>query len=1050
MCVTSLNSCKKRRLRSSYWLSSRVIARFGPAWINLIAVLSLSFLIQPDLNGGPPNSSKFEFLTIDQGLSDNYITHILQDSYGYLWFGTMDGLNRYDGESFVTYRNDPGNPNSLSGNHVRSFVENERGNLFIATNNDGLDIYDRGQGTFSKANLKGHTSISTLEYVSSDTLWVGTLDGYLLRYNPAQDSLEWQIQIPKDFENTNTNIVSDIFVDETQTVWIASGLGGLDKLESSTDSLTHILLADTLAEPFRRNGCGSIVQDGEGRFWVSRVSGLDSYRPSSGAHRHFSFKDSKGEKLKSFSVLLELDGSLTLSSYYDVINFNVKTSAHHFVASILPKYFTSALYRDSGGVLWMGTMGHGAVKIDPRIHQFNTSEGNYLPHLFLDEYALLKDSAGVDLSLRDRDILSIVRTRNSDLWVATQFWGLYHIDHETQRIRKYTLGKQDIRQRFQVIYEVFEDNHGSIWVSTVGGLCRLDKTTGGFEYHRLYPGDEMAYFAINSHDYLDISCIYQDERDIFWLGTPELGLIRFDPSNDSIAYLPVAYPGDPSHRSVPILDLIADVEHPSYKLWLGTEGGGLVHYDLDKQEAVFLTVNDGLPNNIVNRILPGVHGSYWLSTNLGLARFTPASGQFVNYDVRDGLQSNGFNRREAYRTDSGELYFGGTYGFNHFYPGEISDVKLSTPIVLTGIELLNEPIVFGGVDSILSKPLSLVDELILDHHQGMMVTFHFTSLSTTNQHRDQFIYTLNNFDNQWIKNGSSHSATYTNLNPGNYTFRVRDIQNMDANDPPELSLHVIVLPPFWATWWFLGITLILSLTMVTLIIRRQLRLMQQKRLRQQLFSQQLLAYQEEERKRISAELHDGIGQDLLIIKNTLQLGLNRLDADAEPTRIFKSISETVSQTIQEVRTISHNLSPQHLERLGLSAALESMLESLEASTDIFFTTDIEEVDTGLPVEKEIHIYRIAQEALNNIVKHSQGTQAFIKLGIVGETLILEIHDNGRGIPVGTKGTQKGIGLAGMNERSQLLHSELKILPNHPQGTQVILKLQLESEHGNHV
>ena len=1016
-------------------------------WVKVWLLLLSVMLFLPFNLLATNQTIQIEYITINDGLSDNYVTHIQQDRFGYMWFGTMEGLNRYNGQSFVAFRTIPFDSTSISDNFIRCFDEDSKGNLYITTNTGGLNYYDRRQEQFKRIDLESEsgTDFNSLSFVRCDgdsIVWVGTQDGYLLRYNSQADSLERYLKIEKDHPNKNPNMVCDIYPDSTGSVWIASSLGGLDYLSFPRGQLNHILSADTLAEPFRRDGCNRFAVDKKGSFWISRVSGLDNYNPLTGQNTHYGFLDSKGEMLKSFSMLIDSHGDILLNSYYDLIKFHPETGAHELITSILPNYFTAALYVDPTGIIWAGTMGWGVVKIDPQKSQFHTSRGNFLNHLYPEEINLLSQQVEIDLNIRDRDFLSVIRDRAGDVWVATQFWGLYHIDQLTGRYQKYTMGEPDLRQRYQVMYEVFEDHDGAIWVSTVGGISKLNKATGDFDYHRIYPGTDTDKFAINKATYLDISCIYEDKQGLFWLGTPELGLIRFDPGLDSISVFPLSVPSEEMHP-FPILSLSPDPDNSNQILWLGTDGGGLVRFDPETGQTRSISEQDGLPNNVVNGVLSGNDNDLWMSTNMGLSRYFTRTSKFQNFDIRDGLQSNGFNRREFFKTEAGELFFGGSYGYNHFFPGSIAENNPMTPIVLTGIDLLNKAISFDDSLSLLNAPLSLLKELTLNHEQGMMVTLYYSALSFSNSHRDRFAYKLEGLDPRWIDNGTKRSAVYTNLSPGRYQFLVRHIDELGSSDLQELSLNIIVLPPFWATWWFRMLLLVLGLSLTGLFIWQLFKRLQKKRIRQQQFSQQLLAYQEDERKRISGALHDGVGQNLLVIKNMLQLGLNQLIANDSTKENFQSASTIVSETIQEVREISHNLIPQHLEQLGLTSTLESVIENIERACEINFTVEIEDIDDLLPPESEILVYRIVQESLNNIIKHSQANAAAIKIQKDANHISIRVSDNGIGFPPALSASSRGIGISGMQERAQLLQGKFSVKQGKHSGTVVQLTIELD-------
>lgn len=1017
-----------------------------------------SIIILIDLGGAQAaeNHHPLEYITINDGLSDNYITSIHQDRFGYMWFGTMDGLNRYDGNSFIIFRNIPNDSSTLSENYIRSFDENESGDLYITTNTGGLNYYNRKEESFKQIKLSDKsgapfTQLSFIKCMPDDRVWIGTQNGYVLRYDTRHGTVEWYGQIPKDFDNHLSNQISDIYPDSTGNIWIASGLGGLDYLTFPNGEIQHILLADTLQERFRRNGCGQITIAPDGRLWVSRVSGLDWYDPRNGKSEHYAFEDCKGEMLKAYNLLFDFDGKILLNSYYDLIRFDPKYRTHEVVGSILPQYFTPPMMMDASGIIWTGTNGYGVIKIDPNRGRFNTTPGNYLQEVFGNELSLLAQSEGVDLTLRDANIISVIRDRKRNTWVCTGYWGLYKIEHGTRNMVKYHMGELDIRQRYQMIYEVFEDRDGEIWVSTIGGISKLNQESGQFQYYRLYPGTNTAGYALNKTGYLDISCFCQDAAHVFWLGTPDLGLIRFSPADDSLTYIPITPRNRGNSKSFPILTVAEDPLNPDRILWLGTEGGGLVRFDKETGQSLFITTREGLPSSIVNCILTSPDQNLWMSTNMGLSRYRPGTGRFLNYDVRDGLQSNGFNRREGYKSESGEFFFGGTYGYNHFYPQNIRENPAEVPIVLTGIDLLNEPVIYHGADSVLNAPLPLMTELTLDHEQSMMVTFNYTALTYSNPHRIRYAYKLENFDGRWINNGNRRSAVYTNLGPGNYRFRVRQVEDINRPDAKELSLAMVVLPPYWATWWFRTLVSLLAFSVIGMIIQNVRRKNALEREREKRFSRQLIQSQEAERKRIAEDLHDSIGQSLLIIKNKLIVGMRHFTSPPESVRYLEEASTITSQTLQDIRQVTRELRPVDLDHLGLTKTIRNMVDKVAEASSFTVRSRIDNIDGKIPTGEEINLYRIIQEAFNNIIKHSGATAVSIDLVTEDDYLDLRIEDNGTGFDVryNLDSGQAGFGVHGMQERAKMLSAILNIEPVESGGTRIILIIPIiESEHGS--
>ncbi|MCF7803429.1 MAG: hypothetical protein K9N46_03145 [Candidatus Marinimicrobia bacterium] len=990
-----------------------------------------------------------EYLTINDGLSSNYITDIHKDPSGYMWFGTMDGLNRYDGYSFLVFRNMPNDEESLLGNRITAIEEDHHGNFFIGTTTPGLNYFYRNSTRVKRIPLADSTgrvfsSVHTIKCANDSLVWLGTIDGCIIRFNSIRDSIEWYTRIPSDFPNGDQNTINGFYPDSTENLYIASEFGGLDCLPSTRSAITHILPADTLDEEFRRNGCRGIIEARDGNLWIARAAGVTAYNPRTTEIKQFSFADGKGEMLKARNLQINRDGKIILSSYHDLLMIDPVTGTHTNITSVLPQYFTSALLVDENNIIWAGTNGYGGVKIDPRKSRFHNSTGSFLPEVFGEQFSALSGYPGVNQSLRDMNFLSVIRDRHSNLWAATQFSGLYKVEHETAMVRIFRMGTPDLRGRYQVMYEVYEGQDGRIWVSTVGGISLLDEKNGSFTYFRLYPGKETASFALNSRGYFDISCMYQDRNGTFWLGTPELGLLSFHPVTTSGKNIPVIYGISGKGLSFPILTIAEDPTEPDDYLWLETEGNGLVQFDKRTEEMSFFNTGHGLPNNIVNGILTDARGHLWMSTNRGICTYDPVGERFAHYDKRDGLQSNGFNRREFYKTADGEMYFGGVYGYNHFHPGDVLEVTEAPPIVLTGVKLLNTPLDIGAVAEESNHFPPLENRLVLKHHQNKMITFNYTALAYTDAHRIRYAYKLEDFDRSWINNGPNRSAVYTNLNPGEYLFRVRQYRDITNPEAPELTLALTILPSAWGTWWF---RLLLSAAFVGLIsmyfLVRQKNLVAKTR-QQQRFAQQLILAQERERKRIASELHDGLGQNLLIIKNKLMAGLKTPYGSDKQVNFITEASDLTSRTLEEVRTISQGLHPSYLEYLGLTMALESTVDHVSEAPDMTFHVEIENIDGIVSREKEINIYRIIQESMNNILRHSGAAEVLITAKKTDAQVVIRVEDNGRGFNFEkTVASRRGLGIGSMFERSMILGATFTIDSSPGSGTKISLTIPVE-------
>ncbi|MBI3194200.1 MAG: hypothetical protein HYZ34_07015, partial [Ignavibacteriae bacterium] len=497
-------------------------------------------------------------------------------------------------------------------------------------------------------------------------------------------------------------------------------------------------------------------------------------------------------------------------------------------------------------------------------------------------------------------------------------------------------------------------------------------------------------------------------------------------------------------------------------LWIGTDGGGLNRFDKLSGELTHFTEKNGLPNNVVYGVLSDTMGNLWMSTNKGLCKYStrgavsadgqgsafggnPSSGSIRTYDVSDGLQSNEFNRKEYFKTKSGEIFFGGVNGYNHFYPEEISDNPIPPKIEFTDFKLSNRSVSYHDANSPLKQSIGETKSIVLDYSQNMF-TLEFSALDFSTSQKNQYAYMLNGFDEHWNYAGTLRSATYTNIAPGEYTFRVKASNSDGVWNEQGASMEIIILPPFWMTWWFRGIGILLFLTAGPTISFRRVKQLQREQQQQEEFSRKLIERQELERKRIASELHDGVGQDLLVVKNKLLLAIDTVEQGTMDVQQLNDAAQFASQAIEEVRSISHNLRPSNLDQLGLTMAIETAVESVATSSTIRFSLNIENIDGLVTPENEINVYRIVQESLNNVVKHSQATEAGVEVRRELDSVLINVQDNGRGFRMNVEGLntpKERFGLSGMKERAKALSGSLTIQQRESGGTIVQLSVPIQ-------
>lgn len=808
---------------------------------------------------------RFKQLTSDDGLSQNFISSILQDQKGFMWFGTKDGLNRYDGYSFIVYQHNPFDTNTISDNFITSLFEDSRGYIWVGTLNGGLNCFERETETFHHIHYRSSISkaintdeIKSLAEDSKGNIWIGTRgEGvFKLSFNTKNSfdiTYKQYVHKPDNPGSLSSNIVTTLFFDSKGVLWVGT-FNGLDKFNVESEKFTHyqILTRNPKAPAnYFDHTVYSIHESSNGNLWLGSLSGIVKFDRRTGSyklfpHRYDVFRYGWGSVMKivedSFEKLwLATPGGLMrfdpVSLSYDYYNndiFNPNSVSYNSISS---------LYLDKTGILWVGTAGMGINLHDPKSNRFSTLVIKNEPSSRITGFSVrsvLQESN--DIVWVSTDVLyrwnrrtgetksyetnsnrpddfgntgawSIIKSHDGIIWASTNE-GLYSYDGSNERIRQYKFSESDpsgLPQR--EVYTVFEDHQKNIWVATESFFCRLiDPDKGIFQNYR--------YQESLPYSQRVRPVIYQDKNGTFFLGTRN-GLLVFDLQKKSF-YTYKNDPAKPNSMNNNIINSICpDPFKPGKILWIGTAGGGLNRFDIEKGSFTHFTETHGLPNNVVYGILPDTKGNIWLSTNKGLSKFNPRDSTFRNYDVRDGLQSNEFNTGAYYRSNDGELFFGGIKGLNFFYPDQIKDNPNIPGIVLTNLKLKEHYISSKTENSILHKTISETDKIELSYADDV-ITIEFAALDYSAPVKNQYAYKLENFNKEWIYSGSVRSATYTHLPPGKYIFRVKGSNNDGVWNEKGIAIALIVTPPWWNTWWAYIFYSLLFLTVLYIIRRYEL------------------------------------------------------------------------------------------------------------------------------------------------------------------------------------------------------------------------------------
>lgn len=1020
---------------------------------------------------------KFYKYNISDGLSSISVNSILQDKKGFLWLATDDGLNRYDGYSFKIYRNDPEDTASLSNNYIWSICEDQSGMIWAATEIGGLNMFDPVSEKFyrymhdpSDPNSISSNILQTVFADNKNNIWIGTWGGGLNFFNRKKKSFKRFLHNEKDAGSISNNKIFSILQDSKDNLWIGTDGGGLNRLKED-----HTFITYTFGNGPTDNSISKIYEDSDGILWLGTFgSGVIQFNPETGSFiRSVDSGFLKDQHV--WDIIEDIQGYIWIATQSDGISIYDKSSASFYNLKTnssdnksLGAEQTKSLFSDRSGVLWTGTLIDGLYKTDRKKQKFyqiknepgndNSLPENYVlsicgdseNNLWIGMYNNLcrfdpvknkfikyplenKGRNSVDGSV----VRYIFEDSNRDVWVGTYFGKLNKYNPETDTFSKIDLNFDGNNPSANFIRAIYEDRYGILWFCSNGG--------GIFSYDRI--SDKFQVFRADSTSMLSSDYVISAGEDKFgnlWFGTQGFGLNIFDRNTKKF----INYKPD-SSRTPSGIDVVSEIFLDSKgNLWFGSNRGGLFLYNYEDKSLTRYSEKEGLKSNSVYGILEDGNNSLWISTSRGISKINTADGTIKNFDHSDGLINSEFNPSSAYKTKTGIMYFGGIQGINYFHPDSIVENQYVPPVVLTSFKLFNK-------EFELPVSLTYTDTIFLDYDQNNL-SFEFASLDYTNPSQNKYAYMIEGIDKVWNFVDNKRSVNFTQLNPGEYIIKFKGTNNDGLWNETGIRIALIISPPLWATWWaysfyatlFVFILIRFRSYELNKRKRKEIENLEKEKALQEEFSRVLLKSQEEERKRIASELHDSLGQNLLIIKNRALLGVKSADNDFSKKQLT-NISEGASSAIEEVRRISYNLHPYHLDSLGLTKAIRAIIDNLESSTQINFHFELDNIDDIFEDSREINFFRIIQETINNIIKHSKATEAVIKIVKEPGTLSVIIKDNGIGFNQNTiqKTTDpsKGFGLNNLKRRIEILQGSLSILSESGKGTKIDIKIPIYDE-----
>ncbi|MCB9079252.1 MAG: response regulator [Anaerolineaceae bacterium] len=779
---------------------------------------------------------RFSHLTIDDGLAQNSITAILQDRQGFMWIGTENGLSRFDGYTFVTYRHDPDNPHSLRSNNIRDIFEDEQGRIWVA-GREGITIFDPITETFTPYPLdvdsppgSGNLGFFSIFQDRQGNLWFGgPPPANLLKLEPTSQTVTSYIR-PGHPEGFQGGGVWQMAQDSTGNLWLAAD-SALAKFNPQTEQFSYF--SPDLGE--RR--LGTLVIDSQENLWVGGALGLYQFNPKTEQFTHYP------GPTRINKLLINDTGSIWITSLDGLFVFNPRTKqftqTHYDPTNpdSLSNDRTTALYQDQGGVVWIGTSSNGLNLFNPRQLRFAhyrhnpnnpaslgqdrvtaiagdengqlwLGTGNILNRLDLDTGQITHFQLTGAPDINQLTIHAIQPDLAGYLWLGTSNRRLFRFDPATEQMTPYPLPKLPPSLQRGPPMEVealAKDHNNTLWIAVIrDGLYQFDPQSNIFHTYRPVTGPNPLNTDPQQPLSTLITALYTDRAGQIWLGYQQGALSRLDPQTEIFTHF------RPQSSLGPIEAIYQD---QAGLMWLATQEG-LISFDPATEKTTRYTDKNGLPTDYVVGILADQVGNLWLSTQKGLSQFDPHELRFRNFDVSDGLQGNEFSSRSAWQASDGRMFFGGTLGLTAFYPQQIEDNSYQPPVVLTELHRFNEPVKIGD-GPLLQQPIWGADHLTLSYEDSV-ISFEFAALSYAIPQKNQYQYKLDGFEDQWNTVGSDRRfATYTALPAGQYTFRVRAANDSGVWSRNEVALSITVLPPWWETTWFRLLALVFIAAVLT-------------------------------------------------------------------------------------------------------------------------------------------------------------------------------------------------------------------------------------------
>lgn len=784
----------------------------------LVLLLSFIFLITTIIKGEIDIPDlRFQHFTVEDGLSVNTISAITQDSKGFIWLGTSNGLNRYDGHSFKLFKPSKEEARPKSGNGILTVVEGGDGCLWTGTD-FGLYILNPQTENFTYFSTRTeqgediHSRVYSIIRDRADNMWIATFGQGVFYYDSHKKELRQFVHREGDPRSISSNRIRRLFEDSRGIIWVLAFDNGITAYNREKNEVKHYLGY----KKGDNDRYDVIFEDSQGELWLGSYSyGLSKLNYKTGEFTHFLTPDKNSHILHIRSIIEYMPGTLLLASDDGLTFFRPATQesrtikSNRFNLSGLNDDYLHALFFDKEGGLWIGSYFGGINYTSPAYSNFTHYSysagskpfpGRIVSVMTEDPKGNLwigTDDAGLvyyDRTNRTYRHYMPQKNKNSlsyhnihallydkgQLWIGTYSGGLDCLDLKTGQFKNYTHTDNERSLSHSSVYALYKDKRGVLWIGTPNGLNRYNPQTDDFE-------------RIGETQMCDISLIMEDNKGYMWITTLNNGIMRQNITTGAWKQYNYAQNNKYSLPSNIATTLCVDAKQ---KLWIGTDGGGLCRYDYENDRFVRYDDKD-FPSGIVHKIISD-NEYLWISTNIGLVRYQPDNFVYKIYNKSDGLQSVQFNPNSGLKSSDGKLFFGGINGFNSFDPKQLKENTLVPNIVISSFQLFNKEVSCNDENPIIRKAITYEENVVLSHDQSV-IGFEFVSLSYMAPEKNKYAYILEGFEKEWTQLKGEPKVTYTNLPPGEYRFRVKASNNDGLWNENGVTLNIQITPPFWRT-----------------------------------------------------------------------------------------------------------------------------------------------------------------------------------------------------------------------------------------------------------